>query len=795
MNDRIGARTRWLAALALILALPLTGVGVHAGAPPPAAPQWKAVGPATLRVPDRFQPDQGLGPNSGEVTGIAVDPSGARDQAIYIATNDGGIWKSADGGTSWRPTSDAMPDLSMGAVTLDPGNPGIVYAGTGNAHDPGLWFSRGVGIYRSADGGGTWTQPHADLFSDAAIVGLAAPAPNNLLVATSRGLYRSIDGGENFGTDAPGYRNGRPVVSATAVDLHLDTVDPSTVYASFFNLGLVRSTDGGASFPTTLLPSREGIVFAQSTRPDGRTIYASAGDDPRSYRLLRSTDGGATFQTLPAAEKGVPNGPASDDGGCNCLGNRTIGVDPQDPRRLYLGFRELYLSVDGGASFTNVSHGKIHFDHHALVFSPRTHWGAAPTRLYVGTDGGLATSGDGGETFVNLNEGISSSLFYGADFGRGSVANNGRIYAGAQDTGVDVRRPSDPGQVWTTGFSGDGGPPAADPNDPNRAYSSVAFLSPSPIVVTTDGGQTWSTPGGVAAVPEQDEDSTPPIAGDPAPVHTFPRIAVDASTGSPGHPSSTVYVADGTGLSRSVNADAAGAGQIRFDRIRTFPNPIMALAVHKQVVWVALRDGSVWRTSAALVGGSGSWTQVAIPGRPVLPVGALAIDAANPDRVAVGYYSAGSHPPDPAHHLYLTADGGASWQDAGAGLPDVTVNALILDAGVGADRPHTIVEGSAAGVLRSTDDGRTWAALGAGLPAVDVTSLVFDPATRTLLAGTYGRGAYELALFTPAPLPAPNGKPATGHSEQVNPTLVAGAGCIVVLVVILVWLRRQGRAR
>src|SRR3989442_9459431 len=121
------------------------------------------MGPAPLRI-DKNQNLQGLGPDSGEVVDIAIDPRNTTDQVIYIATNDGGIWKTTTGGVptngrvAWEPKTDFMPSLSIGAVALDPGNPSIVYAGTGNLFDGGHVFAgfKGVGIYKSTDAGETW---------------------------------------------------------------------------------------------------------------------------------------------------------------------------------------------------------------------------------------------------------------------------------------------------------------------------------------------------------------------------------------------------------------------------------------------------------------------------------------------------------------------------------------------------------------------------------------------------------------------------------------------------------------
>src|SRR5882724_3181848 len=121
-----------------------------------AGAQWAQIGPAPLRIDAGQEIYQGAGPDSGEVVDVAIAPTGSTDQVIYIATNDGGIWKSTDGGTTWKPKTDSMPSLSMGAIALDPVNPSIVYAGTGNLFDGGIVFTKGVGIYKSSDAGETW---------------------------------------------------------------------------------------------------------------------------------------------------------------------------------------------------------------------------------------------------------------------------------------------------------------------------------------------------------------------------------------------------------------------------------------------------------------------------------------------------------------------------------------------------------------------------------------------------------------------------------------------------------------
>ena len=241
--------------------------------------QWTQIGPAPLRI-DASQNFQGAGPDSGEVVDIAVDPTGGSDNTIYIATNDGGIWKTTDGGTTWRPRSDYMPSLSMGAVVLDPSNPSIVYAGTGNNFDGGGVFSKGVGIYKSLDGGDTWTVLNpGGIFTGVAIVRMVMPASGTLLVATASGLFKSVDGGAHFGSNATAFDNGASVLAGYITDLHLDTATGTTIYAGRNGAGLMRSTDSGTTFPTNIfdanIPGHSFFTFSQSTSPDANTIYAN----------------------------------------------------------------------------------------------------------------------------------------------------------------------------------------------------------------------------------------------------------------------------------------------------------------------------------------------------------------------------------------------------------------------------------------------------------------------------------------------------------------------------------------
>src|SRR6202158_14911 len=359
--------------------------------------QWTQVGPAPLRV--TFS--SGPGPVAGRVYDIAIDPSGASDQKIYLATV-GGIWKSADGGATWAPKTDRLSWNEMGAVAIDPSNPSIIYAGA--------IFSPGPSLFRSIDGGETWSTVGGPAMLGQDVTRIEIPSPGFILVQTFiNGLFRSVDGGISFGNNPPLYNNNAAILSGMGGDMRQDTTTPGKVYACIGGQGIFVSTDGGATFPTNLFNNPGApaagtyntVTVAQSTQPDGQTMYASVSKNFTTYvGLYKSTNGGTTWAALPGV---APVVAVSSQFGFT----QTVGVDPQDATRLYLGFEDLWLSTNGGTSFgaTPVTGGKVHPDHHAVIFSPKAHWSAPPTRVYAGTDGGFAASPDAGTSWTNLIEG------------------------------------------------------------------------------------------------------------------------------------------------------------------------------------------------------------------------------------------------------------------------------------------------------------------------------------------------------------------------------------------------------
>jgi photosystem II stability/assembly factor-like uncharacterized protein len=663
----------------------------QAAPPPISGTQWQSIGPEGIPI------SQG---SIGRLTAIAVHPTDRN--TIYIGGAQGGVWKTTDGGASWTPLTDHECSLAMGALAIDPVNPQIVYAGTGEQHYSADSYY-GCGVLRSTDGGTSWTQLGGSIFQTASGGAkisriLIDPrtagtvATTQLIVASDFGLYRSLDGGASF----------TQVLGGAATDVVMNPSNPDLLYAGIRSVGIYRSVDGGVSwtaansgFSTSI--RRINLAIAPSA-PD--TLYASAenasGGDLAG--IWRTTDGAVTWIKLSATNASC---------GTQCWYDQTIAVAPNDANGVYFGGVSLYKSIDGGVTFANIQ-GGIHVDQHYLAFDS-----ADPLTVYVGNDGGVFRSTNGGASWTTLNTNLVLTQFYeGISL---HPFDPTQAMGGTQDNGT-VSWAASP--VWSEVLGGDGGYTAIDPDNPTTRYAETQWQASSGYSGPrrSDGGGYSLKLNGINTADRA--QFIPPLVMDPTDSRTlyFGTYRIYRTT-------------DRADTWTPISGDLTGGGSI---------SAIAPATGDPAVLYVGTSDGRVWTTA----NGGQDWTQRTLPIGTSRYVQDIAVDPRDPQTAWVtvsGFLTA---------HVFRTTDGGASFQDRSGNLPDAPVNAVIADPTSRA----VVLVGTDLGVFASGDSGSTWTPLPDGLPSVAVYDLAYNANTGVLLAGTHGRGMFALELVRPLTL-------------------------------------------
>ena len=381
-----------------------------------------------------------------------------------------------------------------------------------------------------------------------------------------------------------------------------------------------------------------------------------------------------------------------------------VAVHPTDPTIVYFGGVSLFKSTDGGANFSNIS-GSIHVDQHFFAFDPQT-----PSTVFVGNDGGIYKSIDGGTTWTTLNTNLALTQFYGgvslhpsnANFAIGGTQDNGTVeYAGSAD--------------WTAVLGGDGGFTAIDFLDPTVRYAETQWTVSSGFSGPrrSDGGAYFRK---VSGIDESDRGIfIPPLVMDPSSPETLYFGTY------------LVYKTIDRGETWSaVSSDLTGGGR-----------EISAIAVApstSDVVYAGTGGGNVWTSTD----GGGTWTNIT-SGLPTRYVTDLAVDPSDPQTAFVtfsGFLSG---------HVFKTVNGGTSWSDITNGLPDMPVNTILLEPGT----PSTIYLGTDLGVYRTINGGGSWSPFNDGLPLIAVFDLAAEPNTGLLVAATHGRSMFKASITAP----------------------------------------------
>jgi hypothetical protein len=698
--------------------VPGTVAAVTAGPPPtpptPGISNWVQLGPIT--IPNGQTYSAARVQVTGRVTAIVVDPT--NPQIIYIGAAQGGVWRTTDGGQSWTPLTDNEASLAIGALALDPGNPAVLYAGTGEGNFSGDSYY-GAGVLKTTNANAAtpaWTTLGASTFAGTRFSRIAvfSGASGPLLGATNLGVYRSTNGGTTW-TPAG---SGLPAAVA-ATDVAIDRTTSGTAYAGLWGNGIYKTTNANAAAPswtklTGGLPAGSAIRrIALGISPSSpSTLYALIADPAFSISyFFVTTNGGATWTSIP-----LPGGNLGGQG----FYNLNVAVDPTTPDVVYISAISLWKAVrntiTGIWTITDVG-GAFHPDNHAFAFDPTNH-----LVIYAGSDGGFYKSSDGGATWTDaLNKGPCITQY---EFLAQHPTTETVVFGGTQDNGTEQYRNH---PAFHHADDGDGGCCVINQTLPAHVLSTYYGLSPK---LSTQAGKfgSWTNEstglGGTALF-------YPPLVADRA---TPAHVAIGATTTS-GSTSYGIFLdgAEGTGHWPTKVA-LPGLGTDLVSAIDY---------VTDTLIYAATQAGKVYRLAY-----SGSWTAVAIAAPPLPAAFVWEIRAIPGSANQVVLVMSGFGYP----HVWtgtVPTSGPAAWTSASTGLPDIPVNALVLDPTAPAT---TWYIGTDLGVWRTLNAGAGWTPFSDGLPNVAIFDLSLHAATRLLRAGTHGRGLWERRLdVTSAP--------------------------------------------
>lgn len=699
--------------------------------------EWRNIGPGSM------------GGRISGIEGVAGNP-----RLLYAATGSGGLFKTTNGGITWKAIFERPETISIGDIAIDPRNPDHVWIGTGEANLRNS-VSFGSGMYYSGDGGKSWEHRGLDQTMTISRIVLDPRDANRVFVAAvghpfgpnpERGVFLSTDAGKNWQKVL--YIDDRHGAS----DIDIDPSNPDIVFAGMWKFdrkpwrydsgstqgGLFKSTDGGKTWRkiTRGLPALMGRVGVKVAPDNPKIVYVIA--ETKDGTLFRSTDGGESFETVSKDKSLVARGYYYCD----------LRVDPKDENRVYVLESAIQVSDDAGKTFRRIG-GSVHGDIQALWIDPLD-----PGRMWQGSDGGLAYSWDGGETWEHIGS-ISLGQFY-------------HVYADDRQPFYEVSGGTQDNGTWI-------GPsrtrePAGIMNDDWRMVSAIVGFNvlsdaddPDILLTQTPGGTLLRTD-----LKTRDQQSVGPqvrnYGGATAQEMKY-RFAWDAPLVRSPFGTHTFYYgsnvifqsSDRGGTWEPISHDLTrgdpakmqpSGGPVFIDNSSSETygavTGISESPAKQGVIWAGTDDGNVQVT----FNGGGQWSNAGanIPGiAPGSPVSS--IETSHRD-ANTAYVAFDRHMFDDMHpYLFKTKDGGKSWTKLGDGIPGNAFVWVIREDPRNAD---VLYAGTELGLFASWDAGAHWSAFGLkNLPNVAVRDVFVQKGQNDILLATHGRGLWILDDATP----------------------------------------------
>lgn len=671
---------------------------------------WKSIGPT----------NQG-----GRTNALAIDPQ--NPNIIYTGSASGGLWRltlvdEAGNDYFWERIDTGYPVLGVGAIAIDPQNSNHMLVGTGEVY--GYRFSEGsitfrwtrgsygIGILRTTDGGVTWTKSLD--WTKAMMRGVQAiqfhpTNPDIVLAGTSEGTYRSMNGGFSW---------TRVHNALMAVDIDFNPVYPDTVYLSCGNFGtqdngLYRSADGGLSWERISVGLPEfwdGKTLLDVCQSHPHIIYADVANMFEGLGLYRSKDGGDSWFQVSPLDFPEYQGWFS----------HYIRVHPENPDKIFQAGVTYGLSDDAGRHW-HIEDGIYDFiddatlphpDHHAFANHPTN-----PDLFFIGNDGGVHRTTDGGMTFQDFNQGYVTTQFYPGF--TSSASDSNFALGGLQDNGTAIYYGQSDWKTWA--FWGDGAYTAIDPLNNSTIYASSQVLH---FWRSNNQGYDWDS--WTPIYPTRDARHDDEAAAFIAPYVLVGTDIIYAATNyvykSIDGGTTWITLNDGQALNGDIiSALAVSQSNPDFVAVATVPD---------------FFDGGNVQVFASTNGGV-TWVNITqnLPDRWIID---LVISPHREDELYAALSGFGTS------HLYRTRIGISDWEDIGSGLPDIPASAVLIDP----EDFSRIYIGNDLGVWATTDDGYSWSPFIDGMPNASlVYDLSYSASNRKIRAVTHGNGVYERSML------------------------------------------------
>lgn len=674
---------------------------------------------------DFYGPQGNSRPNNdqtgGRIRAAMVDSLDPTHKTVWVGGVDGGLWKTTDitaTPANWAPVNDFFSNLAIAAICQDPrvGFQNIMYFCTGESY-----FNadavRGVGVFKSTDGGATWNflASTASYLNGTRI--LCDAAGNVYLGTRGSGLLRSTDGGTSWTNITPTGLNN------DVCDLELSSTGRLHVATGIFSGSGYRYTDNpatvtsGAGWTT---PSTPFTTFSQRTElaVSGNTLYACP--DNASHQvpsIWKSSDGGATW-TVTASQPG--GGTWANGQGWYSL---SCVINPTDPNQVIVGGLDNYKTTNGGTSWSQIStwvgtSGQyVHADQHNSI------WWDGGTKLMFTCDGGVHFSSDGGTTIRDRNKGLRLKQFYSIAI---HPSQTNYFISGAQDNGV--HRLDHPGLDSSIEvYGGDGCYVAIDQDQPQYQFGSYVY---NVYRRSTNNGASWTTP------------------------------VSNTSTGRFVNPwdydnaGNIVYACSGNGNYLRWDNPQTG-GTTTTVTVSGFTGQVSAVHVSpytaNRVYFGMGSGGQVWVVNNANTGSSVSATNITPPGASGY-VNCIVTGASDQDiLVCISSYG--------VNNIYLTTDGGTTWTACDGNLPDMPVRWALFHPD-GDTKAFIATETGVWETNQLNGASTVWTANNT-FPNVRTDMIKYRPSDRTIAAGTHGRGIWSATIPSPSSFSFNSPAPAT----------------------------------